>query len=245
MNQTIKELMERKSVRVYEDRAIEPDKKAAIIDAALQAPTAGNMTLYSIIDVTDQKRKETLAVTCDNQPFIAKAPLVLVFVADYQRWYELFCHYEEEVRKPGLGDLLLACDDALIAAQNAVVAAESLGIGSCYIGDIMEQYETHRDLFGLPKYAVPAAMVVFGYPTKQQMDRKKPVRLKHEAVVFENSYRRLSPEEFSGELKTIQGREADFQRWVKAFCKRKWNSDFSAEMSRSVEAMMASWKKEE
>jgi len=245
MNQTIKELMERKSVRGYEDRAIEPEKKAAIIDAALQAPTAGNMTLYSIIDVTDQKRKETLAVTCDNQPFIAKAPLVLVFVADYQRWYELFCHYEEEVRKPGLGDLLLACDDALIAAQNAVVAAESLGIGSCYIGDIMEQYETHRDLFGLPKYAVPAAMVVFGYPTKQQMDRKKPVRLKPEAVVFENSYRRISPEEFSGELKTVQGREADFQCWVKAFCKRKWNSDFSAEMSRSVEAMMASWKKEE
>lgn len=71
------------------------------------------MTLYSIIDVTDQERKETLAVTCDNQPFIAKAPLVLVFVADYQRWYELFCHYEEEVRQPGLGDLLLACDDAL------------------------------------------------------------------------------------------------------------------------------------
>ncbi|WP_024292136.1 nitroreductase family protein [Lacrimispora indolis] len=245
MNQTIKELMERKSVRVYEDRVIEPEKKAAIIDAALQAPTAGNMTLYSIIDVTDQKRKETLAVTCDNQPFIAKAPLVLVFVADYQRWYELFCHYEEEVRKPGLGDLLLACDDALIAAQNAVVAAESLGIGSCYIGDIMEQYETHRDLFGLPKYAVPAAMVVFGYPTKQQMDRKKPVRLKPEAVVFENSYRRLSPEEFSGELKTIQGREEDFERWVKAFCMRKWNSAFSAEMSRSVEAMMASWKKVE
>ncbi len=88
-------------------------KKAAIIEAALQAPTAGNMTLYSIIDVTDQERKETLAVTCDNQPFIAKAPLVLVFVADYQRWYELFCHYEEEVRQPGLGDLLLACDDAL------------------------------------------------------------------------------------------------------------------------------------
>ncbi len=245
MNQTIKELMERKSVRVYEDRPIEQEKKAAIINAALQAPTAGNMTLYSIIDVTDQKLKETLSVTCDNQPFIGKAPLVLVFVADYQRWYELFCHYEEEVRKPGLGDLMLACDDALIAAQNAVVAAESLGIGSCYIGDIIEQYETHKDLFDLPKYAVPAAMVVFGYPTKQQMDRKKPERLRPEAVVFENTYRRLSPEEFTLELKNAPGREEDFQRWVKAFCKRKWNSDFSAEMSRSVEVMTAAWKKEE
>ena len=56
---------------------------------------------------------------------------------------------------------MLATDDALIAAQNAVTAAESLGIGSCYIGDILEQYETHRELFCLPKYAVPAAMIVF------------------------------------------------------------------------------------
>ena len=222
MNQTIKELMERKSVRVYEERVIEPEKKAAILEAALQAPTAGNMTLYSIIDVTDQKRKETLSITCDNQPFIAKAPLVLVFVADYHRWYELFCHYEDVVRKPGLGDLMLACDDALIAAQNAVVAAESLGIGSCYIGDIMEQYETHREA-----------------------ERKKPERLRPEAVVFENSYRRLDPEEFTRELKRIQGREEDFEHWVKAFCKRKWNSDFSTEMSRSMEAMIESWKKEE
>ena len=37
-----------------------------------------------------------------------------------------------------LGDLMLAVTDTAIAAQNAVVAAESFGIGSCYIGDIME-----------------------------------------------------------------------------------------------------------
>ena len=44
MNNTVKELVERKSVRVYEDRQIEQEKKAAIVEAALQAPTAGNMT---------------------------------------------------------------------------------------------------------------------------------------------------------------------------------------------------------
>lgn len=245
MNQTIKELMERKSVRVYEDRAIEPEKKKTIIEAALQAPTAGNMTLYSIIDVTDQKLKDRLSETCDNQPFIAKAPLVLVFAADYQRWYDLFCSYEDEVRKPGMGDFLLAVDDTLIAAQNAVTAAQSMGIGSCYIGDIMEQYETHKELLGLPKYVIPAAMVVFGYPTRQQEERRKPKRLNPEAVVFENTYRPLSPGEFEKELNKIQDREEHFSAWVKAFCKRKWNSDFSVEMSRSVKAMMKAWEKEE
>ena len=45
-------------------------------------------------------------------------------------------------REPDVGDLLLAVSDANIAAQNAVTAAEAMGIGSCYIGDIMENAET-------------------------------------------------------------------------------------------------------
>ena len=245
MNNTVKELMERKSVRVYEDRQIEQEKKAAILEAALQAPTAGNMTLYSIIDVTDPELKQKLSVTCDNQPFIAKAPMVLVFVADYQKWYDLFCKYEDTVRTPGMGDFMLAADDALIAAQNAVVAAESMGIGSCYIGDILEQYETHRELFSLPRYAVPAAMVVFGYPVPQQTERVKPKRLRPEAVVFENTYRRMEPEEFQHELNKVTDRGEDFERWIRAFCARKWNCDFSIEMSRSVKAMMNQWENKE
>ena len=245
MNETVKELMERKSVRVYEEMQIEQEKKAAIIEAALQAPTAGNMTLYSIINVTDPELKKKLSVTCDNQPFIAQAPMVLVFVADYQKWYDLFCKYEETVRAPGMGDFMLASDDALIAAQNAVVAAESMGIGSCYIGDILEQYETHRKLFSLPRYAVPAAMVVFGYPVQQQKDRVKPKRLRPEAVVYENSYRRMEPETYERELNKVNDRGEDFEQWIRAFCSRKWNSDFSREMSRSVKAMMDQWEKEE
>ena len=90
MNSTIKELFERKSVRVYKDKEIEPEKKQLILESAIQAPTAGNMTLYSIIDIQDQEIKDKLAKSCDNQPFIAKAPLVLIFVADYQKWYDAF-----------------------------------------------------------------------------------------------------------------------------------------------------------
>lgn len=118
MNETIKQLYERKSVRAYENRPVPPEIKKLILEAALQAPTAGNMSLYTILDITDQNIKERLAVTCDNQPFIAEAPLVLIFCADYHRWYELFCKYVDKVRTPAEGDLLLANADAIIAAQN-------------------------------------------------------------------------------------------------------------------------------
>ena len=109
-------------------------KKTINFNAAIQAPTAGNMTLYSIIDIQDQAIKEKLAKTCDNQPFIAKAPLVLIFVADYQKWYDIYTHYDKDIQPLEESDLILALEDCMIAAQNAVVAAWSLGIGSCYIG---------------------------------------------------------------------------------------------------------------
>ena len=69
-------------MRVYEDRPIPEEMKQVILEAAAQAPTAGCQQLYTILDITDQKLKEALVDTCDHQPFIAKAPLVLIFCAD-------------------------------------------------------------------------------------------------------------------------------------------------------------------
>lgn len=98
---------------------------------------------------------------------------MLVYCADCLKWYTAFKESGCDPRDPGEGDLLLAVCDAVIAAQNAVVAAESFGIGSCYIGDIMENIEEQRDILDLPPYVFPAAMLVFGYPTEQQILRKK------------------------------------------------------------------------
>ena len=89
------------------------------------------------------------------------------------------------------GDLMLAVTDTAIAAQNAVVAAQSLGIGSCYIGDIMENCEEQRRLLQLPGFVFPAAMLVFGWPTEQQKQRPKPERCEQKHIVHENIYRSM------------------------------------------------------
>lgn len=238
MNETIKQIKERKSVRVFEDRQIEDNFKDEIVNTAFQAPTAGGMMLYSILDITDEKLKAKLAIACDNQPFIAKAPLVLIFLADYQRWYDCFELNDCNPRKPGEGDILLAASDALIAAQNTVVAAESLGIGSCYIGDILENCEVVSELLNLPEFVIPISMVVYGYPTKQQRDRKKPIRFEKEYVVYENEYRSLTKAEHD-EMHKIRNEKTstinkNVAEDIKALCKRKYMSDFSLEMDRSV-----------
>lgn len=238
MNVVLGQIKNRKSVRVFEDRLIEPEIKKEIINAAFEAPTAGAMMMYTILDITDETLKEKLSVTCDNQPFIAKAPMVLIFLADYQRWYDTFCFAGCQPRTPREGDLLLACADAIVAAQNTVVAAESLGVGSCYIGDILENCETVRNMLELPDYVVPIAMVVYGYPTQDQKDRKKPERFDPEYIVHENKYRRLNEEEH---MEMHRGRreksgftDKNIHEDIKAFCNRKYMSDFSLEMNRSA-----------
>jgi FMN reductase (NADPH)/FMN reductase [NAD(P)H] len=210
------------------------------------------MMLYSIIEIDDQALKDKLAVSCDNQPFIARAPLLLLFVADYQRWFDYFlvsdvegyCQAQgQELRYPGEGDLMLACCDALIAAHTAVLAAESLGVGSCYIGDILEQYEYHRELLDLPQYVSPTALVCFGYPRVEGAPKKLTPRFPQENVHFTNRYECLGEAALREMLAPRDtgrygGNASNLGQHAYA---RKFGADFSVEMTRSVRAAIAAW----
>ena len=250
MNPTIDLMNARCSTRAYDPTPLTDEEKRTILHTAMRAPTAGNMMPYSIVEIEDQALKDRLAVTCDDQPFIARAPWVLLFVADYQKWMDLFAvagvDDMEGVPRgvtPGLGDLMLACCDALIAAQNAVIAAESLGIGSCYIGDILEQAETHAELLGLPPYTFPITLLCFGRP------KTKPhVTGRYEKyVVHKNAYRRLS----EGELREVSddldgayaahGFKPGIANFVQEVYARKFTADFSAEANRSVAWWLERW----
>ncbi|MGO8683786.1 MAG: nitroreductase family protein [Thermoleophilia bacterium] len=251
MNPTLNLLNNRCSTRACDPVPLSDEVKQAILHAAMRAPTAGNLMLYSIIEVTDQALKDRLAVTCDHQPFIARAPWVLVFVADYQKWLDIFAVSGvdqlpdvERRSAAGPGDLLLACSDALIAAQNAVIAAESLGVGSCYIGDVLEQAEEHAELLGLPEHTLPIAMLCFGRPAKPS--RLVPRYEKH--VVHKNRYRRLNAEELreaSAELAQLHAPHgfapgiANIGQDVYA---RKYAAAFTREMNRSVAVWLERWQ---
>jgi nitroreductase len=248
-NQTIELMNERCSTRAYASTPISDEEKRTILHAAMRAPTAGNMMLYSIVEIEDQALKDRLAETCDHQPFIARAPWVLLFVADLQKWMDLFAvagvegleGVPKDVR-PGLGWLMLACCDALIAAQNAVVAAESLGIGSCYIGDILELGETHADLLDLPRYAFPVTMLCLGRPKT----RRRVVERYEKHMVHKNAYRRLGADELrevSDDLDRLYGAHGfgGYENYVQEVYARKVAADFALEADRSVAWWLERW----
>lgn len=100
MNPTLDVIAGRRSLRAYVDERLSEDEKDAILTVAFRAPTAGNMMLYPIMEVEDQAIKYRLAVSYDNQPFIAAAPFALLFLADYQRWMDVYAHSDRTL-KPG------------------------------------------------------------------------------------------------------------------------------------------------
>lgn len=245
MNDIISALFSRKSVRAFSEKPLSESERSLIIGSALQAPTAGNQILYTILEIDDQAVKERLAILCDNQPFIARAPYILIFLADCRRWLDAYRYAGIEARKPGLGDLVLACEDAMIAAQNAVTAAQSMGIGSCYIGDILENKEEAAELLGLDEYVMPATLLVFGYPTEQQMKREKPKRFNERFIVQKNRYSRMGETEMRSMFDELHDESGySFDAYIKAFCARKYMSEFAREMDRSVGKYLEAFRDE-
>lgn len=256
MNPVLELIHKRRSVRVYDPTPISDEEKDAILQAAMRAPTAGAMMLYSIIEVADPALKQRLVETCDHQPFIAKAPLVLLFLADYQRWMDMFSAAGSATRAgelgipnrlPAEGDLVLALMDALIAAQTAVLAAESLGIGSCYIGDVLENWETHQEIFNLPQYTFPAALLCFGRPADPPPSKLVP-RFDKQFIVHQDSYQRFEKDQLNDVFLPFGFPSFDLKEYkngahnpVQHNYLRKFTADFSREMNRSTAVMIRKW----
>ncbi len=257
MNNVVDVIMNRMSLRKYDERPISREHADVILECAMRAPTAGNMMLYSIINIEDQNKKKILSKTCDDQPFIADAPLVLVFLADYQRWYDYYVYSDVhsyckskgiDFEGPSEANLLLASCDAIIAAQNAVIAGEALGIGSCYIGDIMENYETHRELLNLPKWVFPVGMLCMGY-YPAGYNRVKRERFDKKYIVHTDSYSDLYKENFKETFKDIEKRfkaenKYDADNMGQLHYAFKTGADFSKEMARSVKEALKNWSSE-
>ena len=96
-------------------------------------------------------------------------------------------------------------------------------------------------MLNLPEYVVPVGMVIFGYPTQQQLSRPKPERVKMEYIVHENGYTPLSDTQLE-DMWTPRAGEKGYIAWMQAFCNRKYNSDFSREMTRSIEKYLEQFR---
>jgi FMN reductase [NAD(P)H] len=188
-NSTIRLLHERASVRSFEDRPIPDRILHDILRAGVHAPTGGNLQPYSIIKISDSTIKERLGEMC-QQEFIGRAPVDLLFCLDFhrlQRWAGL--EIAPFSATSSFRHFWIGFQDTIITAQNICTAADALGLGSVYIGTVLEFVRDLREMFELPEGVLPVVLLCLGYPKyRPQPKRKLPVPV----VVHDGHYRELS-----------------------------------------------------
>jgi nitroreductase len=185
MNEVLKTISERRSVRSYQKKGIPREIIMKIIEAGNQAPSGMNSQPWRFVVVEDDAfHKRLLDTAIPN----AKRLLEDVKRTNPER-YQLIMKRYEELEDPiyysapviifviGRGRYAdLSCP---LACQNMMLAARSLGIGSCwvYFGSLVTEDEEIRKALELKDDEKIFGPIVFGYPEQfpEPPEKKPPV----------------------------------------------------------------------
>ena len=186
-------IMKRRSVRNFEDQQIPEDVTEELLDAANNAPSGGNIQPISVILVQEAEARKELARMVGEQPWVRNAPLSMIFCIDFfrtKRWASMF---ETDFKgEKAFLQFLIAYADLMCAAQNVVILAQAHGLGSVYIGTILDVIDRAREYFAIPEYVLPMMVLSIGYP--KSVPKRVP-KLKREVIAHREKYRKLSDDE--------------------------------------------------
>ena len=185
-------MKQRRTIRRYQEKDVTPALLNELMGIACRASTVGNMQTYSVVVTRDAAMKEKLSPAHFNQPMVKKAPVVLTFCVDLNR-FSKWCDQRQAI--PGYDNLqwfVTGAVDALLAAQTFCVAAEEKGLGICYLGTTTYNPNQIIDALRLPKLVFPITTITLGWPDElpEQVDR-----LPLEAILHQETYHDYSEED--------------------------------------------------
>ena len=141
----------RRSVREFERRRVEREKIEKILEAGRWAPSAKNRQPWKFIVVENRDTIKRIA-SCTIYSFIADASLLIAVFLDKSEMVDR----TKDVQAIG------AC------IQNMLLAAHSLGLGSCWIGEILRRKEEVSRILNAPDYLELMAVIAVGYPVRKK-----------------------------------------------------------------------------
>lgn len=156
----------RRSVRNFTDQPVSEKEVNKLLDAAVQAPSAGNLQPWEFIVVRKPEVKHGLSQAALDQKFIEQAPVVIVVCADPAK---------SAPRYGSRGIDLYCLQDTAAAAQNILLAAQALGLGTCWVGAFNE--ERAREVLKIPKPVRPVAIIPVGHAVRSPMERPRKALL--------------------------------------------------------------------
>lgn len=175
MNQTIKDLKTRRSIRKFKDEQISDEDLKTILEAGTYAPTGRGLQSPKIVVIQDAETIKELSawnrsffpieVPEDLDPFYgAKTLLIVLADSEIPTWVE---------------------DGASVLAV-LVNAAHAVGVGSCWIHRARDEFASPKGKELLKEWGIPERFegvghVVLGYP---DMEAPQPLPRKEDYIQF-------------------------------------------------------------
>ena len=157
MNEAMKTLYERRSIRRYQSKQITREELDAVVRAGVCAPSGKNGQSAIIVAVQDKATRDELSrlnaavLGTQSDPFYG-APTVLVVLADANSPY--------------------AVEDGSLVLGNLMNAAKAIGLGSCWINRAKEVFASDAGKALLKKWGVEGDWIgighcILGYPDEE------------------------------------------------------------------------------
>ena len=165
----IEAIRARRSIRRFKSEPLPEEHLKKILEAAHQAPSAGNKQPWRFIVVQDPDTKDRLGKIARNQTWISNAGVIIVALAMDKNSPQVYEKWAER--------------DVMIAVEHMVLSAWSLGYGTCWIGAFTE--EEVKDLLDIPKEMTVINLLPIGVP---DVSPEKKSRKPFEEIFHEEKY---------------------------------------------------------
>ncbi len=162
-------IINRKSVRAFQDREVSEDSISRLLEAARLAPSASNRQEWRFIVVRNPATRKQLSKAAMGQEFVGEASVVLV------------CCAETDGHEMACGQLCYPIDVA-IAIDHITLCAAADGLGTCWIG-AFDEGEVKK-IIGIPPHIRIVGLLPIGYPKDPSRGKKNRLALK-ELIKYE------------------------------------------------------------
>jgi nitroreductase/FMN reductase [NAD(P)H] len=163
---TVAQILQHRTQRRYRPDPVPDDVLEILLAAALSAPSKSDLQQVGIVLVRDRDKQATIGGWIPDMPWIATAPLFMVFCGDHRRLKRIFELRQRPFPNDTLDMFMNAAVDTGLALQNFIIAAEALGLGCCPISVVRNHVEKLAALLELPPGVFPVAGLCAGYPSQ-------------------------------------------------------------------------------
>lgn len=159
-------MAEHRSHRRFADRAVDPALLRLLCACALSAPSKSDLQQADIIHVADRGKVKAIADGIPDMPWIANAPVLLVFCGNNRRIRQVGEWRGKPFVNEHLDHFMNAAVDAALVMMSFIRAAEAVGLGACPISHVRNHPQELSQLLNLPDAVFPVAGLCVGYPAE-------------------------------------------------------------------------------